>query len=117
MDIVSLRTEEGLLHWVRLEGQPERREFRQLGDRLGALHSCGAVRFVLDFSAVDHLDYRAVPHLLELVRAVEGLAADVRVVGLSDYLRRILDFGGALDSRELLDRYAPVAPPDNTNES
>jgi hypothetical protein len=121
IDLVTMNTAAGLVLWARLWGQWAGANFDRLAARIAALGLPSGSQVVLDFSAIDHLDFRAVPHLVRLGTCVEARQAALRVVGLSEYLVRIVDFGGALDGREFLERHRdggalgparPAASPD-----
>lgn len=108
MELVKLSTPSGMILWARLSGQWGAGAFDRLAARIAGLALPGGSQVVLDFSAIDHLDYRAVPRLIHLAESVLARQEELRVVGFSAYLRRIVDFGGALDGREFLERHAPA---------
>ncbi len=105
IDLQTMNTAEGLILWARLRGQWAGANFDRLASRIGALALPPGSQVILDFSAIDHLDFRAVPHLVRLGPCVESRQGSLRVVGLSPYLGRIVDFGGALEGREFLERH------------
>jgi hypothetical protein len=106
IELVTMNTASGLVLWAHLSGQWAGANFDRLGSRIGALGLPAGSQVVLDFSAIDHLDYRAVPHLVRLGPCVERHEGSLRVVGLSEYLICIVAFGGALEGCEFLERYA-----------
>jgi len=105
IDLKTMNTAEGPVLWARLWGQWAGANFDRLAARIGALALPAGSRVILDFSAIDHLDFRAVPHLVRLGPCVESCQGSLRVVGLSAYVSRIVVFGGALEGREFLERY------------
>ena len=111
MELVKLSTPSGLILWARLSGQWSGSAFDRLAARIAGLALPAGSQVVLDFSAIDHLDYRAVPRLIRLAATALDRQEELRVVGFSPYLRRIVDFGGALDGREFLERHVPDDPP------
>lgn len=70
------------------------RDFGELHHRLVGLLQGRRKRIVLDFRGVDHVSYRDASQLardFELVRSHDG---DLKVAGLSPYVRAILTFAG-----------------------
>ena len=70
------------------------RDFGELHHRLVHLLQGRRKRIVLDFAGVEHVSYRDASQLardFELVRSHDG---DLKVAGLSPYVRAILTFAG-----------------------
>jgi anti-sigma B factor antagonist len=70
------------------------RDFSEIHHRLVDLLQRRRKRIVLDFEGVEHVSYRDASQLardFELVRSHDG---DLRVAGLSPYVRAILTFAG-----------------------
>jgi hypothetical protein len=60
---------------------------------------------VLDFSEARHMHFRTAPRLLEIAHKLEQRGAVPCVVGLSEYLRRIVEVACALEGRDFLERH------------
>ncbi|MCK4306313.1 MAG: STAS domain-containing protein [Candidatus Eisenbacteria sp.] len=112
MDLISLLHEDSILLWGRVAGCCGKQECSQLIQLLESVELPPGSHVVLDFSWTDHIDYRAVPLLICLGQRIEGRLSSFRIAGVSDYLRRIVEIGAALDGREFMDRYvdAGLAP-------
>jgi hypothetical protein len=64
-----------------------------------------------DFSETRHVHFRAGALLIALARELETRGVRVRLRGLSEYLRGILELGGALEWRDLAERSGLGSPP------
>jgi len=78
-----------------LRGELDQGALTELGDRLIRLLDQSCVWVLLDFSAVEHLDYRGVPALVARADAFRRAGGDLKVCGLSPYLQAVLRVGGA----------------------
>jgi anti-sigma B factor antagonist len=78
-----------------LRGELDQLALAELGDRLLRLLDQSCVWVLLDFSAVEHLDYRGVPQLVARAEAFRRAGGDLKVCGLSPYLQAVLRAGGA----------------------
>lgn len=72
---------------------------------LGSCHK----RIVLDFRAVDHVDYEGAKRLAREVEVVRSYNGDLRMAGLSPYLRNIFTFAGLEVILEMCARDPEVA--------
>ncbi len=108
MDLRTMTTAEGLILWVRLSGEWCGQTFDALHQRIAGMGLPSQSQVILDFMEIDHIDFRTVAHLLELAQSVEDQSLRLRVVGLGPYLGRIIAFGGGIDGRDFLERYAPM---------
>ncbi len=85
---------------VEMAGSMAATDLSQLHSHLIDLLRSRRKRIVLDFHDVDHVDYQDASNLareFELVRSYNG---DLRVAGLSPYVRNILVFAGLSDFLE-----------------
>jgi anti-sigma B factor antagonist len=78
-----------------LRGELDQAALAELGDRLLRLLDQSCVWVLLDFSAVEHLDYRGVEALVARADAFRRAGGDLKVCGLSPYLQAVLRAGGA----------------------
>lgn len=85
-----------------LDGEWQSDAMRDLGRVLERLVHSGWRGLVLDLRNVDHLDYRGVKRLVSVAGVARRAGGDLKLVGLSDYLRLILKAAGA---HELFENY------------
>jgi anti-sigma B factor antagonist len=77
-----------------LRGELDQPALAELGDRLIRLLDQSCVWVLLDFSAVEHVDYRGVQALVLRADAFRRAGGDLKVCGLSPYLQALLRVGG-----------------------
>jgi len=90
---------------VSLEEELGLSEMEALGTHLLRLMYSGTRRVVLDFEEVPHVDYRGVRTLVSRAERFREAGGDIKLSGLSAYLRAILRAVGA---HEKFDCYASV---------
>jgi anti-sigma B factor antagonist len=78
-----------------LRGELGQAALAELGDRLIRLLDQSCVWVLLDFTAVEHVDYRGVQALAARADAFRRAGGDLKVCGLSPYLQALLRVGGA----------------------
>jgi anti-anti-sigma factor len=78
-----------------LRGELDQPALAELGNRLIRLLDQSCVWVLLDFSAVEHLDYRGVAVLVARAEDFRRAGGDLKVCGLSPYLQAVLRAGGA----------------------
>jgi len=94
----------GLMLWSRLQGDWGLDECQRLISLFAGLGLPDGSLVFFDFSETRHVHFRAGTLLIALARELEARGAQLRFVGLSEYLRGILELGGALDWRDLAER-------------
>ena len=97
--------------WSRLTGDWGLEEGQRLVALFARLGLPGGSLVLFDFSGIRHLHFRAGTLLIALARELEARGARLRFVGLSAYLQGILELGGALDWRDLVERSGLGDPP------
>jgi anti-anti-sigma regulatory factor len=78
-------------------GHFSRRRCARLAETIEGLALQGWNRWVLDFGAVRHVDYRGLRRLLRAARVLEASGGAFTWCGLSPYLRDIARFSGGHD--------------------
>jgi anti-sigma B factor antagonist len=86
---------------VRCEGEMGELELAHLGEELFRLANRGCRRVVVDLSRVDHVDYRGVRPLAARARLLRGAGGDLKLAGLSAYLRAIFRAAGVEEEFEM----------------
>ena len=86
---------------VTLDGEWRADAVEDLRRQLERLIAKGWLGLVLDLRNVVHLDYRAVRKLTTAAQASRRVGGDLKLVGVSDYLRLILRAAGAHEDFEV----------------
>lgn len=113
--LLSMQHPGGALHWGRVSGTWGLAECTRLLALLAEAELGPRSRVILDFSETDHLHYRAVPALLQIAARCKAGSATLRIVGLSDYLKQIVEVASALAGRDFVEEHigfhAPLLGP------
>ena len=92
MTIHSRATEQSIV--LHMAGSMAAGEFAQLHRHLVSLLTSRQNQIVLDFSDVEHISYRDASGLAREFDLVRSHAGDLKVAGLSPYVRNILPLAG-----------------------
>ncbi len=92
MTIRARETQQSIV--LHMAGNMAAGEFAQLHRHLVSLLTSRQNRIVLDFSNVDHVSYRDASRLAGEFELVRSHAGDLKVAGLSPYVRNILLLAG-----------------------
>ena len=92
MTILPRETEKATV--LLMAGSMGARDLGQLHRHLVGLLTARRTRIVLDFSDVDHVDYHDAAKLVREFELVRSYAGEMRVAGLSPYVRNILLLAG-----------------------
>jgi anti-anti-sigma factor len=76
------------------EGEMGDCELTVLGEELFRLAHLGRRRVILDLTRVDHVDYRGLKSLAARARLLRAGGGDLKVCGLSNYVRAIFRVAG-----------------------
>ncbi len=76
------------------EGEMAECELAVLGEELFRLAHLGRRRVILDLTLVDHVDYRGLKSLAARARLLRAGGGDLKVCGLSNYVRAIFRVAG-----------------------
>jgi hypothetical protein len=105
IQVISLGKPEGALTLGRLSGHCGPREWRHLRTLFARVPLTQGSRVVLDLSGTRHLHFRAAPELIALARRLQRRGAQLTVVGLTDYLVKIVELSSGLEGRDFIEQY------------
>ena len=74
---------------IEVSGEIDRGLMRELCALIGSLVDENRTRVLLDFSRVEHLHYQGIALLAERAKQLRSLGGDLRIVGMSAYVRNI----------------------------
>lgn len=86
-----------------LEGELSLDDLATMGDELFRLMHHGRKRVVIDLAEVSHIDYRGIKGLMARAELFRRSGGDIKVAGLSPYLKAIFRAGGAHATFEFYD--------------
>ena len=79
---------------LRCEGEMGPVELAHLGEELFRIAHHGCHRVIIDFSGVDHVDYRGLRPLAARARLLRTAEGDLKLAGLSPYVAAIFRAAG-----------------------
>ena len=91
---------------IEVSGEIDRGFMRELCALIGSLVDENRTRVLLDFSRVEHLHYQGIAPLAERAKQLRSLGGDLRIVGMSAYVRNIFR---AVDAEWIFQPRAPQA--------
>ncbi len=94
---------------IEVSGEIDRRLMRELCALIASLIDENRTRVVLDFSRVEHLHYQGIALLAERSRQLRSFGGDLRIVGVSPYVRDIFRAVDAERSFQLRGPFGDVA--------
>lgn len=106
MELFTTEYNGELILWGGMDGKLGRKECGQLLFLLESIALPAGIKVVLDFSDATHIDFRAVPLLIQLGRKIERRHGAFLIAGVTEYLRFIMELGSALDGREFIEEHA-----------
>ncbi|MFQ5852581.1 MAG: STAS domain-containing protein [Candidatus Binatia bacterium] len=74
---------------IDINGDIDLREMIRIKDVIGSLIESDRTKVVLNLRAVDHINYLSIGVLLERLRILRSLDGDLKLAGMSPYLRKI----------------------------
>ena len=74
---------------IDINGDIDFREMIRIKDVIGSLIAIDKTKVVLNLKAVDHINYLSIGVLLERMRILRSLNGDLKLAGMSPYLRTI----------------------------
>ena len=74
---------------IEVSGEIDRRLMQELCALIGSLIDEDRAHVVLEFSRVEHLHYQGIALLAERARQLRSLGGDLRIIGVSPYIRDI----------------------------
>src|SRR3970040_181298 len=79
---------------IDVSGDIDFREMIKIKDRIGALIERDQTKVVLNLKAVDHINYLSIGVLVERLRLLRNLNGDLKLAGMSPFLRDIFKVVG-----------------------
>jgi anti-sigma B factor antagonist len=86
---------------LRCEGEMDEFALQHLSEELFRLSHRGVRKVVIDFSGVDHVDYRGLQPLAARARLLRSSGGDLKLCGLTPYIAAILRAAGVEDEFEM----------------
>ena len=85
------------IYQMNLEGEIDASKVAEIGRVVSQLIKGEMYGLILNFEAVEHINFAVLPALEEERKRLQSFGGDIRLAGLSDYLKNIFTTTGVLD--------------------
>jgi anti-anti-sigma factor len=91
------------VYQMNLDGEIDAAKMAELGRVIGQLIKGEMYGLVLNFEAVEHIHFTILPMLVEEKKRLQSFGGDIRLAGMSDYIKNIFRTTGVLEEFEVFD--------------
>ncbi len=91
------------VYQMNLEGEMDAAVMAEIDRVIGQLIKGEMYGLILNFEAVDHINFAILSALVEEKKRLQSFGGDIRLAGLSEYLKNIFRTTGVLDAFQVFD--------------
>jgi anti-anti-sigma factor len=88
---------------MNLEGEIDAAKMAEINRVIGQLVKGEMYGLILNFEAVEHVHFTVLPALVDEKRRLLSFGGDIRLAGMSDYIKNIFRTTGVLDDFQVFD--------------
>lgn len=85
------------VYQMNLEGEVDPAKMAEIGRVIGQLIKGEMYGLILNFESAEHIHFTILPALVEEKRRLQSFGGDIRLAGMSDYLKNIFRTTGVLE--------------------
>jgi anti-anti-sigma factor len=97
------------IYQMNLEGEIDAAKMAEIGRIVGQLIKGEMFGLILNFEAVEHVNFAVLPALVEEKKRLQSFGGDIRLAALSDYLKNIFKTTGVLEAFSVFDTVQQAA--------
>jgi anti-anti-sigma factor len=97
------------VYQMNLEGEIDAAKMAEIGRVIGQLVKGEMYGLILNFEAAEHIQFTILPALVEEKKRLQSFGGDVRLAGLSDYIKNIFRTTGVLEAFQVFDTVQQAA--------
>lgn len=86
------------VYQMNLEGEIDTVKMAEIDRIIGQLIKGEVYGLIINFEAVEHIQFTILPTLVEEKKRLQSFGGDIRLAGLSDYLKNIFKTTGVLEA-------------------
>ncbi len=94
---------------MNLEGEIDAAKMAEIDRVVGQLIKGETYGLILNFESVEHIQFTTLPILVEEKKRLQSFGGDIRLAGMSDYLKNIFRTTGVLDAFQVFDTVQQAA--------
>lgn len=91
------------VYQMNLEGEIDAAKMAEIGRVIGQLVKGEMYGLILNFEAAEHVHFTMLPALVEEKKRLQSFGGDLRLAGLSEYIKNIFRTTGVLDEFQVFD--------------
>ncbi len=97
------------VYQMNLEGEVDQAKMAEIGRVIGQLIKGEMYGLILNFESADHIHFTILPALVEEKKRLQSFGGDIRLAGLSDYIKNIFRTTGVLEEFQVFESAAQAA--------
>ena len=97
------------IYRMNLEGEVDAAKMAEISRIIGQLIKGEMYGLILNFEAVEHINFAVLPSLMEERKRLQSFGGDIRLVALSDYLKNIFKTTGVLEGFQVFETVQQAA--------
>lgn len=97
------------VYLMNLEGEVDAAKMAEINRVIGQLIKGEMYGLILNFESAEHVQFTILPMLVEEKRRLQSFGGDIRLAGLSDYLKNIFRTTGVLEEFQVFDTVQQAA--------
>ncbi len=94
---------------MNLEGEIDAAKMAEIDRVVGQLIKGETYGLILNFESVEHIQFTTLPILVEEKKRLQSFGGDIRLAGMSDYLKNIFRTTGVLEAFQVFDTVQQAA--------
>jgi anti-anti-sigma factor len=91
------------VYQMNLEGEIDAAKMAEINRVIGQLVKGEMYGLILNFEAVEHIHFTVLPSLVEEKKRLHSFGGDIKLAGMSEYLKNIFRTTGVLDEFQVFD--------------
>ena len=91
------------IYQMNLEGEVDAAKMAEISRIIGQLIRGEMYGLILNFEAVEHVNFAILSSLVEEKKRLQSFGGDIRLAGMSDYLKNIFRTTGVLEEFQVFD--------------
>jgi anti-anti-sigma factor len=91
------------VYQMNLEGEIDTAKMAEINRVIGQLIKGDIYGLILNFESVEHIKFTVLPVLVEEQKRMQSFGGDIRLAGMSDYIKNIFRTTGVLEAFQVFD--------------
>jgi len=91
------------VYQMNLEGEIDSAKMAEINRVIGQLIKGDMYGLILNFESVEHVNFTVLPVLVEEQKRMQSFGGDIRLAGMSDYIKNIFRTTGVLENFQVFD--------------